>query len=287
MLARRAGATIGQVRRQRETPELRPVRRELADEDARQVIGQFIALVIAQERLPRPELLDLFSTPERQPGGNRQMAQAGMREFMGDDGLDGVQVCTHRDEMPAAMVDVHAAAGGELAGGRVVVRHVAVVGVFVVEHEEDVAPIGRHAGHTVQRGHDALHRLVDEAQRHVGHMARQRRQQQRAALATHVMVAAQRGAQMRQPGQLAGAPGLGLIGRAMPVNAVKASGSISSLKAAISPGLRVCVGSVNGPPNNAGAWASPGGGAEKPGVASHSLLPSAHQNSCTSGVAGK
>lgn len=200
----------------------------------------YVALVGAQEGLSGPELLDLLRLPELavpglhllragsagqrdrrrraqsllrvhgeafvQPRGNRQVAQAGVREFVGDDGFDGTQIGLDRHEVAAPLVDEHAPTARELPGLGVVVGHVPVVRVVLVEHHEDVVAPRRHLGDAIEDAHDPPARLRDELDGGPGHVGLQRREQRHLVLDDQGVAATQRSPQVLEPGVLAACP---------------------------------------------------------------------------------
>ena len=72
-----------------------------------------------------------------EPRGNRKVAQACVRHLMCNDRLNGTKIGLHRHEVTTACIDVHAAAGREFPGHRIAVGDVPIVGVIVVEHDEE------------------------------------------------------------------------------------------------------------------------------------------------------
>jgi hypothetical protein len=91
-----------------------------------------------------------------------------MGQLMSYDGLNGTQVGLHGHEMAATCIDVHAAASGELTYLRIVVSDVPVVGVVIVEDNEDVVTPLWHMGNAIENVHDSLKRFVDERERGFG-----------------------------------------------------------------------------------------------------------------------
>ena len=63
MVTRGRGAGIGAVGVQDEVAERLPVLRQLLDQDARQVVGQLVALAGTVERRAGPEFLDAHHRP--------------------------------------------------------------------------------------------------------------------------------------------------------------------------------------------------------------------------------
>jgi hypothetical protein len=132
---------VGELRRTREAHKGLPVSRELFDQYPGEVIRELVALICAQERLPRPELLHLVLTPKRlvalvhlcdrrpvarvvlhwaqttfgvdsqplvEPSRNRQMRQQCMRGFMRNHRFQSMQLALNGDKVRTTSVDEHA-----------------------------------------------------------------------------------------------------------------------------------------------------------------------------------
>lgn len=130
-----------------------------------------------------------------------------MGQLMCDDGLDGTQVSLHGNEMAATCVDVHAAASRELTCLWVEVSDVPVVGVVIVEDDEDVvAPLG-YMGDTIKNAHDPLQRLVDKRERGFGNVLFQCGQKQGGAMLAQPVLRPKGDSEVLEPCSLACRPG--------------------------------------------------------------------------------